>query len=227
MLIILQLRIKKVEELKKLKYSIILPALFIFLLWIIKAFEYANQVDYYQYGVFPRTTKGLIGIVLSPLIHSDLNHLLSNSIPLFILCTGLIYFYRNIAYRVIGFVWFLSGVCVWIAARDSYHIGASGLIYGIASFLFLSGVIRKDIRLASVSLLVVFLYGGLVWGIFPIFPHISWEYHLFGAISGFIAAFIYRNKGPKAIEWSWETEDEEIDEKVNVEDSPNDFDNKI
>lgn len=215
------------EELKKLKYSIILPALFIFLLWIIKAFEYVNQVDYYRYGVFPRTINGIIGVFLSPLIHSDLNHLLSNSIPLFILCTGLIYFYRNIAYRVIVFVWVLSGICVWIAARDSYHIGASGLIYGIAAFLFLSGVIRKDIRLASVSLLVVFLYGGLVWGVFPIYPHISWEYHLFGAISGFIAAFIYRKKGPQAKEWSWEREEEDTSDDFNGEEFSDDFENKI
>jgi len=214
-----------VEELKKLKYSIILPALFIFLLWIIKAVEYANQVDYYRYGVFPRTINGLFGIVLSPLIHSDINHLLSNSIPLFILCTGLIYFYRNIAYRVIVFVWILSGILVWIAARDCYHVGASGLIYGIASFLFFSGVIRKDIRLASVSLLVVFLYGGLVWGVFPIFPHISWEYHLFGAISGFMAAFIYRKKGPKTIEWSWD-EDEAVSEEPDGGDLFDDFQNK-
>ena len=215
------------EELKKLKYSLILPALFIFLLWIIKAFEYVNQVDYYQYGVFPRTISGLTGILLSPLIHSDLNHLISNSIPLFILFTGLIYFYRSIAYRVIFFVWILSGICVWIAARDSYHIGASGLIYGIAAFLFLSGVIRKDIRLASVSLLVVFLYGGLVWGVFPIYPHISWEYHLFGAISGFIAAFIYRKKGPQAREWSWEREEEDNSEDFNGEEFSDDFENKI
>lgn len=214
------------EEIKKLKYSIILPAFIVFLLWIIKAFEYVNQVDYYQYGVFPRTISGLFGILLSPLIHSDLNHLISNSIPLFILFTGIIYFYRSIAYRVIIFVWILSGIFVWIAARDSYHIGASGLIYGIASFLFFSGVIRKDIRLAAVSLLVVFLYGGLVWGVFPIFPRISWEYHLFGSISGFFAAFIYRKKGPRAIEWSWES-GEANEEEPEDEVFPDDFKNKI
>ena len=154
----------------------------------------------------------IISILLSPLIHSDFNHLISNSIPLLVLGTGIIYFYRELAYRVIGFVWLLSGICVWLGARDSYHIGASGLIYGLASFLFLSGIIRKDVRLASISLLIVFLYGGLVWGVLPIFPHISWEYHLYGGLSGFISAIIYRNKGPERIVWSWEKEEDTIEE---------------
>lgn len=214
------------EEFKKLKYSLIIPSFFIFILWIVKAFEYANQVEYYHYGVFPRSAKGLYGIILSPFIHSDLNHLISNSIPILILFTGLIFFYRNVAYKVIGFVWFISGICVWIAARENYHIGASGLIYGVASFLFFSGLIRKDIRLAAVSLLVVFLYGGLVWGVFPVFPHISWEYHLFGAISGLIAAFIYRKEGPKPIEWSWEKEPQE-DDIEDKEEITDEFENKI
>jgi len=215
-----------VEEFKKLKYSLIIPSFFIFILWIVKAFEYANQVEYYHYGVYPRSLKGLYGIILSPFIHSDLNHLISNSIPILILFTGLIFFYRNVAYKVIGFVWLISGICVWIAARENYHIGASGLIYGVASFLFFSGLIRKDIRLAAVSLLVVFLYGGLVWGVFPVFPHISWEYHLFGAISGLIAAFIYRKEGPKPIEWSWEKElqEDDIEDKEEITDE---FENKI
>lgn len=200
------------EETKKLKYSIILPIFFVFSLWIIKIIDVSERLNLFYYGVFPREIKGLLGILLSPLIHSDFNHLISNSIPLLVLGTGIIYFYRGLAYRVIGFVWLLSGICVWLGARDSYHIGASGLIYGLASFLFLSGIIRKDVRLASISLLIVFLYGGLVWGVLPIFPHISWEYHLYGGLSGFISAIIYRNKGPERIVWSWEKEEDTIEE---------------
>lgn len=202
------------EEIKKFKYSIILPLFFVFLLWIIKIVDVSEQLNLFYFGVFPRDVKGLVGIILSPLIHSDFNHLISNSIPLIVLGTGIIYFYRKLAYRVIGFVWLLSGVCVWLGARESYHIGASGLIYGLAAFLFLSGLIRKDVRLAAISLLVVFLYGGLIWGILPIFPHISWEYHLYGGISGFIAALIYRNHGPQRIVWSWENEDDSIEEDI-------------
>lgn len=211
---------KNNEEFTKLKYSFILPFFFVFLLWIIKIIDASDSLNLFYYGVFPREIKGLLGIILSPLIHSDFNHLLSNSFPLLILGTGIIYFYRDLAYRVIGFVWLTSGICVWLGARESYHIGASGLIYGLAAFLFLSGLIRKDVRLASISLLVVFLYGGLVWGVLPIFPHISWEYHLFGGLSGFVAAVIYRNRGPERIIWSWENEEDAIEED-NVEDLEN------
>lgn len=201
-----------VDEYKKFKYSIILPLFFVFTIWIIKIVDASEHLNLFYYGVFPRDSKGFLGIFFSPLIHSDFNHLFSNSIPLIVLGTGIIYFYRNLAYKVFALVWILSGVFVWIGARESYHIGASGLVYGIASFLFLSGLIRKDFRLAAISLLVVFLYGSLIWGVLPIFPQISWEYHLFGGISGFFAAIIYRKQGPERIVWSWEIEDENDNE---------------
>ncbi len=206
-----------VDDYKKFKYSLILPLFFIVLLWLIKIVDVSEHLNLYYFGNFPRDVKGLWGILLSPLIHADFNHLISNSIPLFVLGTGIIFFYRNLAYKVFALVWILSGICVWLGARDSYHIGASGLIYGIAAFLFLSGIIRKDFRLAAISLLVVFLYGSLVWGVLPIFPQISWEYHLWGGISGFIAAIIYRKQGPERIFWSWEIEDEIEDESSEEE----------
>jgi membrane associated rhomboid family serine protease len=208
------------EEFKKFKYSLVLPLFFIFVLWIIKTVEFIGHFEFFRFGVYPRNINGLYGIILSPLIHADFNHLLSNTPPLLILGTGIIFFYRELAYKVIGFVWLISGICVWVGARESYHIGASGLIYGLAAFLFLSGLIRRDFRLAAISLLVVFLYGSLVWGVFPIFPQISWEYHLFGGLSGLVAALIYRNKGPKPKEWSWERE-----EDVNEEDYKEDLNN--
>jgi len=210
------------NELKKLKYSFILPFLFVLILWGIKIVELSEGVELYTLGVFPRSYNGLVGVLLSPLIHSDLNHLISNSIPLLILGTGIIYFYRELAYKVIIIIWLASGIGVWLIARDSYHIGASGLIYGIASFLFLSGFVRKDYRLAAISLLVIFFYGGLVWGVFPFFPRISWEYHLLGGLSGFFAAIIYRNKGPKPIEWSWENEEDDSNE-----DNPDELTNNM
>lgn len=203
-----------VDDYKKFKYSLILPLFFILSLWLIKIVDASEHLNLYYFGNFPRDIKGLWGILLSPLIHADFNHLISNSIPLLILGTGIIFFYRNLAYKVFALVWILSGICVWLGARDSYHIGASGLVYGIAAFLFLSGIIRKDFRLAAISLLVVFLYGSLVWGVLPIFPQISWEYHLFGGISGFIAAIIYRKQGPERILWSWDIEDETEEETV-------------
>jgi membrane associated rhomboid family serine protease len=195
------------EEAKRLKYSFILPLLFVLVLWIIKIIDFSEDLNLYELGLYPRSIKGLSGIFLSPLLHSDFNHLISNSVPLLILGTGIIYFYRELAYKTIAFIWIVSGMGAWVIARNSYHIGASGLIYGIAAFLFLSGMIRKDFRLASISLLVIFLYGGLVWGVFPIFPKISWEFHLLGGLSGFLAAILYRDKGPKPPKWSWEEEE--------------------
>ena len=205
-------RLMDFDEFKRFKYSLIIPSFFVFVLWVIKVVDEIEHLNLFLFGVFPRETKGILGIFFSPMIHSDFNHLISNSIPLLVLGTGVIYFYRELAYKVFTIVWLLSGVCVWIGARDSYHIGASGLIYGFAAFLFLSGIIRKDFRLAAISLLVVFLYGSLIWGVFPIFPNISWEYHLWGAVSGFIAAIIYRKHGPQRIIWSWENEEEDGEE---------------
>lgn len=204
----------KYNNANRIKYNLVPPLLFLIVIWLVKILEISNQTSFYQLGVLPREIKGLPGVLLAIFIHSDFNHLISNSISLFILFTGLLYFYRDLSYKVLIFTWLLSGLMVWLGARESYHIGASGLIYGIASFLFFSGIIRQDIRLMAISLLVVFLYGGLIWGVFPIFPRISWEYHLFGSICGFIAAVIYRKQGPQKPQWSWELE-EDIDEEEN------------
>jgi len=208
----------KQNEINRFKYNIVPPLIFLLLIWLIKILEIINQTSFYEFGVYPRDVKGIPGIICAIFIHSDFNHLISNSISLFILFSGLLFFYRDLAYKVLIFIWLMSGVMVWIGARESYHIGASGLIYGIASFLFFSGIIRQDIRLMSISMLVVFLYGGLIWGIFPIFPRISWEYHLFGGLCGLVTAIYFRNQGPQKHKWSWElNEDLETDEEKSFE----------
>lgn len=203
----------QVDEPKMFKYSLILPLLVVLFIWLIKFIDDTDSLELYKFGVYPRKLEGFLGVFFAPLIHSDYNHLVSNTVPLLVLGTGIIYFYRSLAYKVIGFVWLLSGTCVWIGARESYHIGASGLIYGLASFLFFSGLIRKDVRLTAISLLVVFLYGSLVWGIFPIFPRISWEYHFFGGMGGLIASIIYRKEGPAVKIWNFK-EEEDVDEEI-------------
>jgi membrane associated rhomboid family serine protease len=166
------------------------------------------------YGIYPRKVKGLIGILTSPLIHGNenLHHILDNSIPLFFLSLAVFYFYNKVAYRVFFMIYLFSGLAVWIFARSSYHIGASGLVYGLGSFLFFSGVIRQNINLLAISLLVVFLYGSMVWGIFPYNVNISWEGHFFGALTGFILSFTYRKEGPQMKKPEWEVEDEEDEE---------------
>ena len=165
-------------------------------------------------GVIPRTISGIPGIFFAPFIHGNYEHLLSNTLPLLVVGSGLIYFYGEIAKSVLLMIWFFTGFWVWLAARQESHIGASGLIYGLVCFLFLSGILRKDTRLLAVSLLVTFLYGSLVWGILPVDQSISWESHLFGSIAGFFCAVYYRKLGPQRPKAQWEI-DEEMDTMIN------------
>jgi membrane associated rhomboid family serine protease len=116
-----------------------------------------------------------------------------------------------VAARVWGIIYILTGSLVWIFGRQSEHIGASGLIYGFAAFLFFGGIFRKNTRLLAISLLVLVYYGGIIWGVLPLDPRISWEGHLFGALSGIFAAYIFKNRGPKPKKYEWENEIEQDD----------------
>jgi len=199
-------------EKKRFLYSLVFPGLFLLLIWLIKIIEVTLHLNFTFLGIFPLRIKGLIGIVTAPLIHSDFQHLAANSLPLLILGAGMFYFYREIAGKVFLLIYLISNIWIWFGARYAYHIGASGIIYGMASFLFFSGVIRKNVKLMAISLLVVFLYGSMVWGLLPIQPHVSWESHLMGAIAGLVLAFYYRDRGPKRKIYSWEFEDDDEDE---------------
>ncbi|HRW61956.1 MAG TPA: rhomboid family intramembrane serine protease [Bacteroidales bacterium] len=199
-------------EKKRFIYSLIIPLFFIAILWIVKGIEIFLHQDFSYLGIFPMRIKGLIGIVTAPLIHSDIEHLAANSIPLLILGSGVFYFYNKIAYKVFFFSYLIANIWIWFGARYAYHIGASGLVYSLASFLFFSGVFRRNIKLMAVSLTVVFLYGSMVWGLLPIQPHISWESHLMGAIAGLVLSVYYKDQGPKRKIYSWELEDEEDEE---------------
>jgi membrane associated rhomboid family serine protease len=187
----------------------VFPMLFILVLWIIAIWHEVLGVELHKLGVYPRNLSGLHGVLTIPFVHGDFKHLLSNSIPLLVMGSGIIYFYRNLSFKVFAIVWIASGICIWIAGRPSYHIGASGIVYGLASFLFFSGAIRRDPRLAAISLVIVFLYGGMVWGIFPLWPNISWEGHLFGGISGLACAIAFRHQGPQRPVYSWELDEDE------------------
>ncbi len=199
------------EDHKRFMYSLVFPVFFLIVIWLIKIAEILLTIDFTLLGIFPLKTKGLVGIITAPLIHSDIEHLIANSVPILILGTGLFYFYNKIAYKVFFLSYFIANIWIWLGARQAYHIGASGLIYSFASFLFVSGVIRKNIRLMAISLLVVFLYGSMIWGVLPLQPHISWESHLMGAIAGLVLAIYYKDQGPKRRVYSWELEDEDED----------------
>ncbi|MBI5661231.1 MAG: rhomboid family intramembrane serine protease [Ignavibacterium album] len=197
-----------------------MPLTFPVSLWFIHIFSSVLKIYPYKLGVLPRSLSGLVGILTSPLIHSNFSHLISNTIPLAIMGLGIFYFYPNAAYKVFAFVYFCTGLLVWIFAREVYHIGASGIVYAFVSYLFFSGIFRRDNKSITLSLIVVFLYGGLVWGVLPGLEGISWESHLLGAISGVIAAYLFRKSDPiKHYEW----EDEESDvppEKLEVSYDP-------
>ncbi len=200
------------QDFKNFLYSFFPALLFVIILWIIKLGEYFTKTDLSFLGILPQSLEGLPGIVTSRFIHDNFKHISANSIHLIILGGCLIYFYKNLAYRVFILIWIISGIWVWAGARDSYHIGASGLIYGFASFLFFSGVIRREMKLLAIALLVIFLYGSLIWGAIPNFlpeKNISWESHLGGSISGLVLAYFYRKEGPQRRIHEWDDEDDE------------------
>jgi membrane associated rhomboid family serine protease len=203
------------------------PLIFLIIIWSVFLYGYATDANQAVYGVLPRTAEGLKGILLSIFIHGNLEHIASNSLPLLILGMMLFFWYKRIAKPVFLWIWLISGIWLWIgggssATHPSYHIGASTLIYGLATFLFFSGVFRRHLRLMVVSALVVFLYGSIMWGIFPLKEGISWEGHLFGAIAGLLTAFNYRKEGPQQRKFDWEEEkDEDIGQDLSPEQENN------
>ncbi len=205
------------QEIKNLKFGLMVGSIWLALLWGIEIFDMLSwDIQLERYGVRPGRMAGLWGILTAPLIHGGImDHLIGNSLSLFPLVTVLFIFFRKVAWRVIIFVWIAAGFWVWVVGDlGSNHIGVSGVIYGLASFLFFSGIIRRDAISLVVSLIVVMFHGSMVWGTLPFFTeaNVSWESHLFGAIAGLIAAFFYRNedrKPPQKYSWEEESEEEE------------------
>jgi len=204
------------REFSKMATSMVFPLAVVAVMWIVKIAEYYTGSDFGELGIMPLTAKGLIGIVTAPFIHADFGHLVANTIPMFVSLSIIFYFYREVAFQVFFLVWLFTGVWVWSFARDdSFHIGASGLVYGYISFLFFSGMIRRNARLMAISFLIIFLYGGFFWGIFPdFFPkrNISWESHLMGGIAGIVMAIFYRKKGLQREVYHWEEDDDDDEE---------------
>ncbi|MCX6330166.1 MAG: rhomboid family intramembrane serine protease [Bacteroidia bacterium] len=199
---------------KKLLLSLIIPGTFIFFMWMVKIIEVLFETNFSNYGIYPLSLRGLSGIIFSPFIHADFKHLFNNSLPLLLLSLALFYFYSEIALKIFLWTYLLTGILVWFGGRNAWHIGASGIVYGLASFLFFSGIIRKYFRLIALSLLIVFLYGQMVWGIFPgIYKNVSWESHMLGVFSGIVLAVWYRKEGPQMPVYEWMEEEDEAEEK--------------
>jgi membrane associated rhomboid family serine protease len=195
----------------RLKHSLLGVSTCIALLWVIEIADRSLGLGLYRLGVYPGEPQGLWGILYAPLIHGSWGHLASNSFALLLLGVALLYGYPRAARPVLALVYIGSGIGVWLFARHSYHIGASGLTHGMMFFIFTTGILRRDRFSIALSMIVFFLFGGMVWTIFPQEPGISYESHFFGAICGVLAAFLFRDRDPRPAEkkYSWEDEDDE------------------
>lgn len=182
----------------------------VLLMWLVFAMDYLLSLKLYRYGLHPGEWSGLWGVFTSPFLHStaDIGHLLNNSLPMFILTWLLFYHYREIATKSFLLIFFLSGIGTWILGSPNYHIGMSGVIYGLTGFLVFSGFFRKSMRVAAISLFVIFLYGSMIWGVLPIKAGVSWEGHLAGLIGGIIVAILFKRTGPQPDKLGYEIEEE-------------------
>ncbi len=186
-----------------------IPLYFVVSIWIVYWVNIRFHIDFTEFGIYPRDFSGLKGVFFSSFIHGSLEHLYNNSIPLLCLLAALRFFYRKQTYQIIVFGILLSGFLTWLIGRENYHIGASGLIYVLVSFMFFKGLQTKYYRLVALSFTLILLYGGMIWFIFPS-PNetISWEGHLAGFITGIIFTYIYKTpQYQKPIFFEWEHPD--------------------
>jgi len=204
----------KKEEKWEIITAFAYPSAFVVLLWVVYFIGNAIEFDLALLGVHPLDVKGLIGILTAPLIHLDLDHIFGNSLSFLVIGFGLCFLYKRRAFPIFLFIYITSGLWGWFLARSGYHIGASGLVYGMFFFLVTSALIKREKRTMAFAMLITFLYGAIVWGFFPVFfpeKNISWEIHTTGAISGIIAAVYFRKDGPQK-EILQEEEEEESEE---------------
>ena len=161
-------------------------------MWIVHIYKYATNSPMAHWGIFPREWDGLIGILTAPFIHGSWEHLISNSVPLFVTTTIIYFFYKRVALPSYFLIYLLTGASVWIFGRSVYHIGASGVVYGLISFIFGSGVFRRNIKSIILALIVTVLYSGYLQGVLPLKEGISWESHLLGGIVGLLVAWLMK-----------------------------------
>lgn len=199
------------NDVDRLKKAFFIVLSFVVILWGIELIKFFTGINTFKLGVHPQELIGLIGTITAPLIHASFEHLISNTPALLILGTALLYGYPRSCWIVLAAVWLLAEIGVWITARPVYHFGASGLTYGFMAFIFVIGILRRDRLAIALSLLVFFLYGTMIWGIFPHQPGVSYETHLWGGGLGALCAILFRNYDPTPTpkRYSWEDGEEE------------------
>jgi membrane associated rhomboid family serine protease len=185
-------------ELKNTLRAFVWPLIIVAAMWVVFLLQHLLPFSPALLAVHPLHLDGLHGIFTAVFVHKDAGHIFSNTIPLLVLGWALFYYYREFALKALILMWLTAGLWVWFFARENYHIGASGLVYALAAFHIVSALLRRVFGLMAFAMLVIFLYGGMVWGFFPeLFPkeNISWESHFMGALSGVVYAFYYRKTG--------------------------------
>jgi membrane associated rhomboid family serine protease len=199
---------------RRLRIAFSVALSFVLLLWLIKLGEYFGGLDFTHFGIYPRRAGGLTGVLFAPFIHSSFTHLFANSAPIIVIGTMLLYGYPRAAKVLLPAVYLGGGIAVWLFAREAYHIGASGLAFGMLFFVFTIGAIRWERRTIALSLVIFFLYGGMIWGILPVARAVSFESHLSGALIGILLAFLLRRRDPEPPrkQYSWEREEAEADD---------------
>lgn len=192
-----------------------LTAGFIAVMWAVFLFDALTGLDLARFGLRPRVGLGLLGLATTPLLHAHVAHIASNTLPLFIGGVAILFLYPNSALKALPVMYVGSAALAWVFARPNIHIGASGLVYAILAFVFVSGVLKRDLRSVGVSLLIWFLYGSMLWGVLPVNASSSWELHASGMIIGVILAFVFRHQDlppVKRYDWEWE---EEFPDEIN------------
>lgn len=201
-------------DMRRLGIAFAVALSFALLLWALKLIEHLGGFDFTQFGIFPRRVDGLPGVLLAPFIHGSFAHLFANTAPIIVMGTMLLYGYPRAAKVLLPTVYLGGGIAVWLFAREAHHIGASGLAFGLLLFIFSIGVLRRERRTIALSLLVFFLYGGMISGVIPGAQDISFESHLSGALIGIVLAFRLRHFDPEPPrkQYSWERENTETDD---------------
>jgi membrane associated rhomboid family serine protease len=193
---------------RNFRLALKIAVIFTGILWLILFVDYFLGLELTRFGLRPGHLKGLIGLLTAPLLHGGAEHMFSNTLPLIISLTAILYLYPRSSVRVMPVIWIGSGLLAWIIGRPSLHFGASGFVYGLLAFVFISGILRFDMRSVAVSIMVWFLYGSMIWGVLPIRPNMSWELHLAGAILGVAMAIVYRHWDVTPVKrYEWEDND--------------------
>lgn len=192
------------------KLAVKIALAFVVLVWVVFGLQLLVGPELTRLGLRPRDAAGLIGLLTTPLLHGSFSHLLSNSLPLFVGGVAMLFLYPNSSVRVLPMLYLGSAALAWTFARPSIHIGASGLVYGMLTYVFVAGIVRRDLRSVGVSLMVWFFYGSMIWGVFPVAPRMSWELHASGLVLGLILAIVYRHwDRPPLKKYDWEDDDDD------------------